>query len=569
MERRNVYDLFERQSERGNAYASWKLWMMHAMGRDCVRSTERSMHFLERSVEQGSPLGKRDLALAALRGMTQTVSVEQAYAMLIEVMRLGMHKDAAKALLQSGNPDYEKLAVDALRKASFARSAFEERMLVAMYDAMQTGLPSSKGELYAFLHEINRGQDRSKAILANRALWLADATAMFMPLQNPVEVVAALVRQPDAESKIDAYELARSIPAGCPAELKAATVVELSIAAALGNKHAKLILLAEAVSNAEGEIPSELTHQVYDLIRENPALVNEHVVDMFTLMQTKNPESAQEHMDVLIELESEGLPNVRSALATAALHIGLSDWTEKIMLELINRGDVHHFEGWVHLQLRAFKNGHCDAETALFWAECWQQDNHEQGLAAVSEVYEAMGPQTNEQKLAHFQVLDERAGRGDFEAVCDLGLLLLEGNSAVLSNKHRAFELLKMAARSEVPRAMYQLGLCHLRGIGTSVDEDLGHFWISQAAAKGYSKAKLQADKKEATEQASKQESDDEEETVTPNLDDGGARDEQNGAADAAEAIKGELAELKSQIVELVTYRKKQADDQEANQEGA
>jgi|GEM_PF-2730852 len=584
MERRDSYALFERQSERGNAYASWKLSVMHALGRECERSMTRSMEFVERSVEQGSPLGKRDLALAVLRGASRAVSIERAYELLLEVMQLGMVKEPAKVLLQSGNETYEKAAADALRTASFARCAFEERMFVAMFDAMQAGIPASKGELNSYLHELMRNDDRAKAALANRVLWLADATALFLPLQDGVQVVKALLSQPDLASKVDAYELARSLPTGCPAELKAAAVGELAIAGALGHTHAKLIVLTEAVSNAKGEPPRELVQQVYDIIRENPHLINEHVIDMFKELQEKNPDSAHEHMELLVEIDSEKFVLVRSALALTAMHVGLADWTAKISHELINLGDVGHFGWWVHLQIRDFKNGRCDAETALFWAECWQQDNHSEGLAAVSEIYEAMGAQTNEQKLAHFQVLDERARQGDAEALCDLGILLLEGNSAVLGNKQRAFELLKMASDAKIPRAMHQLGLCHIRGLGTGVDEDLGNFWISQAAAHGYSRAKLQSAKQEAEREnagrdrkGSGREREGESESGSGD-DDGGENavngekteaDEETKKSTTTDAINAELQELKGQIVELVTYRKKQMEEPEANSEGA
>lgn len=519
MERRNVYELFVKQAQNGNSYASWMLSQMHQQGRNCERSMSLFLEYLELSARQGSPIGRRDLALAVLRGMTQVMSLDDAYRELGEVMRIGLHRNVALLLLQSGRPELEQQAVEVLKQASLERGAFEARELLAIHHAIQAGVPLSLGELNSHLHEIQRQKDPARSPHANRALWLADISGRYFGLEDLVATVTALARQSNPESRVDAYELARSMRGGVPAELKSETATALAAAAAMGHTHARLIALTESLAECNGDYPQEITEQVIEIIRAQPEFLNAHVVGMLASMQEQNPECAQEHLQLLQSLQMQDCMPLRRALVQTLLNLERYDEALDVILELVGFGDVSYFSVLVNMQKERFKAGEIDAETALFWAESWQMDNHQDGLVAVSEIYEAMGSQTAEHKLAHYQVLEERAAQGDFEACCDLGTMLIEGTSIALSNKTRAFELLQKAAEAKIPRAMYQLGLCHVRGLGTGIDEDLGHFWITQAAAAGYSRSKFSQVQREARENQSMSER--ESETNSESSDDG------------------------------------------------
>lgn len=571
MERRNVYELFLSQSEKGNGYASWKLAMMHTAGRECERSLKRAIKFLEISANQGCALGRRDLAQLVLHGQTNVWTREQAYDALLDVLNLGNHRAAAGLLLSSGRPSYEKATLKGLRRLSLLRFEFEARMLVSLCEVSKSGLSPSRGEMSAHLHEICKGEDRTRATLANRALWLADVVDFFTPLHDPVQIIKALMMQPELESKVDAYELAQNIDDRCPDPIKSAAHNALSVAASLGNKQARIISLTQAARTAPHSARREIAKQVYSIVRESPEHFNEYVHHMFRILQAEDPSVVPVHKELLDTLPAEGQMPLRLARATTLMNLGQTEDALKVMIECANVGEMYHFSNIVSLQTELLKARMVDPETALFYAECYQQDDKSKGLAAVTAVYEAMGAQTSEQKLSHHQVLEERAANNDPEACCDLGIILLEGNTVLLANRPRAFSLLKKAAEGSVARAMYQLGLCHVRGIGTHVDADLGHFWIAQAAAKGYSRAQLELEKKNAVEavESSKGKAEAEEEEEMEQREskvsdsEPAPKTEPDTTAVASSSFSTEPSvSLREQIVSLIEFRKQNSGEQ-------
>lgn len=527
MEKRDVIEIFQNQSKRGNGYASWKLAIMHFMGRECQRSVKKAIRFLELSAKQNCALGRRDLAKMSLRGSSNFFSQKEAYEVLHKFAEESTTLESARTLLESGLPEYERAGVKILKRLAAERNAFDARMLLCFSQILGGGIPPSRAELHSFLHEINDVEKQSDSLQVNRALWLSDVTGYFFNLADPVQVVNALIAQPDPESKVDAYEIARAMNTTCPPELLSQSLQALSIAASQGNHQAKIISLVESLSHAPSSLHEGIVGKICDIVISKPELFNQYVYKYFR-WQLANVEGAAEfQLPFLRKIQRDGLLIARAALVDVLLQTGERNEAMKLIIESMMHGDCRHAEEFVQLQIDLFKEGKSDAETALFWAECFRQDNQKHGLACVSRVYEAMSAQSTNDKLSHLQVLEERIAHGDNEARTDLALVLLNGNSVCMANKSRAFSLLKAAAEQDDARAMYHLGVCHVQGIGTHADSDLGQFWIAQAAAKGHSRS---------------------------------------GMIASEDSVEKALTETSRQIIEISTFRQKQAEKLQSEQ---
>lgn len=527
MEKRNVYEIFVNQSKRGNAFASWKLAMMHMTGRGCARSTEKAMEFLETAAAQNSLLGRRDLAKATLRGMTRSMSTPRAYRELLSVLKMGITSGVSGVLMESGNPRLEKTAVKYLSRASLERAAFEARYYVAIYNLTGGGVPVSKAELYGRLREIADGADEESAKLAHRSMWLSDTLSFFFLRASLVDTVKAMLSLPDDESKIDGFELAYKMGEDCPAELKVSALKAVSLLALRGHRQAKVISLCMNLLEASESARPQLVEQLGKMVEARPEYFNEHVAYVFRRLQNEYHGFTEFILPLLRRIQRPHLHIPRIALVSALLDLGQEEEALPLIIELLNAGQCNHFQACVDIHLKLFKQGKVDAETALFWAEALQQDEAQEGLASVQAVYEAMGAQTPEQKLLRYQVLEERVKQGDPEASTDLGILLLDGKGVCISNKQRAFKLFESAAAKNNAKAMFQLGQCFFRGIGTHVDADMGHYWITRAAALGYSRTQKMISEKEEPSS----ENDDDENT--------------------------EMAETEQQILDLIEFRKR------------
>lgn len=510
MEKRNVYELFKNQSQKGNGYASWKLSVMHSMGRGCERSEKLSLRCLELSSRQGCALGIRDLANAVLQGRSQAMTIADAHEKMLSLLREGVCRLPAEVLLGSGQPKYEKAALQALKIQSVDRASFRARAMVAIHQAAKSAVPISAAESWCFLRELSADPDKKTSLAARRALLLADSISLFFWQRNHIQIIASLLDLEHSEAAIDAFELAEGMRGECPMELKHCTSRAISALAMNGNLQAKVITLCQIVVNSgDADVVQSAWQQLQRLIEKNPQYVNDYVLDTLEHLQEyeaatiRNGEPnaddrwTRSHLEMLKAIDRPDLQNIRVAIVSTLLRLGQSEQAYPLMLDLINHGNGAKLKEFVELNLEKFKRREIDAETALFWAECFQQDNPTDGLAAVTAVYDAMGAQNGEHKLAHVQVLEERSKNGDFVACTDLALLLLSGSDVVLANKKRAFELFSRAAEGGHPRAMYHLGLCYVRGVGTHVDDDLGHFWISKGASHGYSRAELKAHEQE------------------------------------------------------------------------
>jgi TPR repeat protein len=552
MEKRNVYEIFKSQSDRGNGYASWKLAMMHMSGRGCELSTRTAINYLVKSADQNSTLGRRDLAKASLRGLTRRLSVNAAWRELLNIMSMGVTTGLPVLMFESGRPNVCKSAAKQLKRTRFLRNTFDVRMFLAVNELLKGGLPLSKAELYAQLQELVNGKDEEASNLANRAMWLSDTFSYFHPRNNLVDTVNALLSQPDDESKIDAFELAHTLGDVCPNEVKVNSLKAVSLVAMRGNSHAKVISLCMALREAPEATRSTLVDQIIKLVEKQPELFNEHVAYAFRALQSQYSDFAEFILPTLQKIQRPGLLLAQDSLAAVLLKLGRDEEALPMIVELVNAGHTQNVSTCAGVHLKLFKQGKVDAETALFWAEVWQQDDIQEGLAAVTAVYEAMGAQSPEQKLFQYQVLEERVAQGDDEARVDLGLHLLDGKGVCIANRKRAFELFSAAAARDNARAMFHLGQCHIRGTGTHVDSDMGHYWISKAAAQGYSRANLQL----AESRNSGKTKDGEEEnqnTALESSQDSADTVEDSNAQGQVEALR----EVSRQIVDLAAFRLK------------
>jgi len=527
MEKRNVYEIFVNQSKRGNAFASWKIATMHMTGRGCERSAARAIEFLKTAASQNSLLGRRDLAKAVLRGMTRSMSTQRAYLELLSVLKMGITNGVAGLLMESGHPHIEKTAIKHLSRASLERAAFEARYYVSIYKVTGGGVPVSKAELYGRLREIVDGADEQAAKLAHRSMWLSDTLSFFFLRTNLVDTVKAMLSLPDDESKIDAFELAHKMGDDCPTEIKVTALKAVSLLALRGHKQAKVISLCMSLLEASESTRPQLVEQLWKILERRPEYFNEHVGYVFRRLQSEYEGFTEYILPLLQRIQKPHLQIPRVALVSALLDLGNEEEALPLIIQLLNAGQCNHFKACVEIHIKLFKQGKVDAETALFWAEALQQDDVQEGLAAVQAVYEAMSAQTPEQKLMQYQILEERAKQGDPEASTDLGVLLLDGKGVCVSNTQRAFKLFEMAAAKNVARAMYHLGLCYMQGIGTHADNDMGHYWMTKSSALGYSHRKENL-------------------TETPD-----GSDEQDAEKET------DTIELEDQIVDLIKFRMK------------
>lgn len=86
----------------------------------------------------------------------------------------------------------------------------------------------------------------------------------------------------------------------------------------------------------------------------------------------------------------------------------------------------------------------------------------------------------------------ERGQRaGDPTATLELGFLFEEGKG-VVADMDRAYFLYRSAAEKNLPQALFQMGMCSLKGLGTQQEESTATEWFRKAANLGSTRAMYQ-----------------------------------------------------------------------------
>lgn len=95
------------------------------------------------------------------------------------------------------------------------------------------------------------------------------------------------------------------------------------------------------------------------------------------------------------------------------------------------------------------------------------------------------------QDKTNFNVVSEKAMKGDSEAQCDLGILFSKGKG-VEADEYKAFEWFKKSAEQGNARGQFQLGWCYEMEYGVAEDYEKAIEWYEKSANQGFSEAEYQ-----------------------------------------------------------------------------
>lgn len=484
-------DIVRSASERGVAHASWLMSVLCRSGDDCEASDALSFEYLKKAVQQGSLAAKRDLALMAVNGHLEFISVKSAWLMIEELIDVGFDRaQLGKKLLLSGSAKLAHRGYETLKLHNLQNIDFEARYLAAVYEATEGKIHPDVQFREKWLRHLRLGQNTESV---ERALALSGLLTENTQVFSRKDVLERLADVESLEACVDAILLLECDEFKDTAhDLRERVMLQLDSFAAAGHIQARVQQLMCLLSQAVHHHQAALAEQLIALLMKHPQFHMSHADALIHSTKSQNKDLYAQHKALAQRLVDSGVVPV--GYRTLGVEQLMAGEEKEAVENLVIAVNLELFSAMHPLarQMFMFYAYSSGSETdARFWAEALLIDAPDRAPELINDILEWKG---STETLSDAEILKRRdcleclSANDEVEPTRDLAKMLLKGHGPVLPEPARGFELLQKAAQSD-GRAMYELAHVYQAGVHVPRDMYLAQYYFDQAAKHGHSNA--------------------------------------------------------------------------------